>query len=110
MDRQGLAEPVGTSLGHTPWRIPRKGGLQKNCNAVLFIFNLRRNWYVHFGRRLNLFTTPSPRMKEFQSAGINFAEGFLSMMSRIPWYKYFPTSKSVRFVTAVRRLEANLLN
>ena len=45
-------------------------------------------------------------MKEFQSAGLNFAEGFLAMMSHMPWYKYFPTPKSVRFVNAVRRLEA----
>jgi len=45
-------------------------------------------------------------MKEFQSAGINFAEGFLSMMSHMPWYKFFPTPTSVRFENAVRSLEA----
>ena len=58
------------------------------------------------GRRLNLFTAPSPRMKEFQSAGLNFIEGLAPMMGLVPWYKYFPTPTSVRFENAVRSLEA----
>ena len=45
-------------------------------------------------------------MKEFQSAGLNFAEGFLSMMSHIPWYKFFPTPTSVKLENAVRSIEA----
>ena len=58
------------------------------------------------GRRLNLFTAPSPRMKEFQSAGLNFIEGLAPMMGLVPWYKYFPTPTSVRFENAVRSLQA----
>ena len=45
-------------------------------------------------------------MKEFQSAGLNFVEGLAPMMGIIPWYKFFPTPRSVRFENAVRCLEA----
>ena len=58
------------------------------------------------GRRLNLFSAPSLRMKEFQSAGLSFIDNLAPMSGIIPWYKFFPTPTSVRFENAVRCLEA----
>ena len=53
-----------------------------------------------------MFTAPSPRMMEFQSAGLSFIEGLVPMTGLIPWYEFFPTPASVRFENAVRSLEA----
>ena len=73
---------------------------------VLLYFYLLGVGIFILGQRLNLFTTPTPRMKEFQMAGISFAIRMVPMMNFIPWHKLFPTPTSVKFKNAVFRLEA----
>ena len=57
------------------------------------------------GERLEMFSSPAPRMRKFQKAAVSFLKGFAHMFSIIPWYRFFPTPASIRFVEAVHQLE-----
>ena len=52
-----------------------------------------------------MFSSPAPRMRKFQKAAVSFLKGFAHMFSIIPWYRFFPTPASIRFVEAVHQLE-----
>ena len=55
--------------------------------------------------RLNMFTNPTPRMKDFQKAAIHFIERLVPMARPLPLHKLFPTISSIRFESSARELE-----
>ena len=52
-----------------------------------------------------MFSNPVPRVRKFKKAAVSFVKGFGHMFSLIPWYRFFPTPASIRFVEAVHQLE-----